>query len=247
MSGWQLLPMAVRGSSSRPFFKHPQGPFSSPPSPVPTPRDQIAPLSCLTCLYLANLTFSRWAWRCLLRALKYAWALPALRRLAVSGEADGCSRLWSKAGRAEQWALTVVGGGGRRPAVSPVPSWGLQPHSVLKASLRAFSSFPIAQTELRAIRKVPQLPRGSPALSLACASASLLGSSLLPSRALPPTSGRQDLQSSGLGCPAGPRKSKVHRELSSLSEEAIRAGVPWGHGWGCLQASPSCRLCWWTF
>lgn len=93
MSGWQLLPMAVRGSSSRPFFQHPQGPLSSPPQPSPHtpfchhqahPRDQIAPLSCLTCLYPANLTFSRWAWRCLLRALKYEWALPALRRLAVS-------------------------------------------------------------------------------------------------------------------------------------------------------------------
>lgn len=88
-------------------------------------------------------------------------------------------------------------------AVSPLLSWGLQPHSLFKASLRAFSSFSqlcklIAQTELREIRKVPQLPGGSgPALSLACASASLLGTSLLSSRALPPTSSRQDLQSSG--------------------------------------------------
>lgn len=198
------------GPHQGPSFGIPRDPSPAHPSPVPTlhsattrpPRDQMAPLSCLTCLYPANLTFSRWAWCCLLRALKYAWALPALRRPAVS-RGGGRAHQAVEQGRAcEQWALAVVGGGGRRPAVSPLPSWGLQPCSLLQASLRAFSSFPqlcklIAQTELRAIRKVPQLPRGSPALSLACAS--LLGTRLLSSRALPPTSGRRDLQPSGPG------------------------------------------------
>lgn len=72
-----------------------------------------------------------------------------------------------------------------------------------------------------------------------------LAPAFLSSRALPPTSSRQDsnLQAQTKGCPAGSMKSKVHRELSSLSKEAIRAGVLWGYGWD-WQTSPSYRLCW---
>lgn len=164
MSGWQLLPMAI-GVLIRPFFRAARDPSPAPPQPVHTPfchhqapRDQIAPLSCLTSVSIpANVISSRWAWCCL--GLKYTWALlpSCLQSPREVGQTPECG--------ARQGVLTVglaVEGWG--PG-SVSLSWGLQPHSCSKASLRAFSSFPqlrklIAQTELREIRKVPQLGAG---------------------------------------------------------------------------------------
>ena len=157
MSGWQLLPMAVRGSSSRPFFQHPQGPHSSPPSPVPTlhsattrpppPRSDCSP-------FLPHLSLSGKP-----HLLQVGLALPAVGtkiRVGTACPQEACSLRgggWVQQAVEQGRACGAVGphcGRWRRaaPAVSPLLSWGLQPHSVLKASLRAFSSFPIAQTEL---------------------------------------------------------------------------------------------------
>ena len=87
---------------------------------------------------------------------------PALRRLTVSQE-GGRVHQSVEQGRVCRAVGPCCGGVGGL-AVSCLLSWGLQLHSLFKASLRAFSSFSqfcklIAQTELQEIRKVPQLPR----------------------------------------------------------------------------------------
>lgn len=192
MSGWQLLPMAIVGGTHQgPSFGIARTPSPAHPSPVPTlhsattrpPRDQIAPLSCLTSVSIQQMSSppdgpgaACWG------RFKIHLGPPAL--LLTVSQGGGRVHQSVEQGRACRAVGPCCGGVGGPGSVSSPELGSSAPLPVQGKPKGLFFLSPvaklIAQTELREIRKVPQLPGGGRwvhAWSLACASA-LLGTSL---------------------------------------------------------------------